>query len=318
MQASSKLYRMSWLLLVLSLPTANATVRMRAWRSIKALGAASLRDGVYLLPAQPDHFEKLGVIASDVREAGGVAHVLPTDCPEAGEFSALFDRLEDYEVLLSAITELRGRLSPESVMEVMKETRKLRKRFTRLSQIDFFPGAAVDRTDMALQQLETDANRVLSPDEPEPALGAIRHLDRADYQGRLWATRQRPWVDRLASAWLIGRFIDLSARFLWLASPDDCPDEALGFDFDGATFTHVTEKVTFETLLASFDLHQPALQRIGAMVHYLDVGGHQPPEASGVECVLMGLRETHTDDDQLLLAANQVFDSLHATYTKGK
>ncbi|KJS05854.1 MAG: chromate resistance protein [Gammaproteobacteria bacterium BRH_c0] len=309
---------MKWLLLILSLPTENTTVRMRAWRSIKAWGAASLRDGVYLLPANPDHAEKLEAVAHDVREAGGVAHVLPTDDPEVDEFPALFDRSGDYEALQSAITELCGRLSPESAMEVMKETRKLRKRFTRLSQIDFFPGAAVDRTDTALQQLETDANRALSPDEPLPAPGIIRRLKRTDYQGRVWATRRRPWVDRLASAWLIGRFIDLSARFLWLASPDDCPDEALGFDFDGATFTHVAEKVTFETLLASFDLHQPALQRIGEMVHYLDVGGHQPPEASGVECVLMGLRETHTDDDQLLLAANQVFDSLHATYTKGK
>lgn len=316
---SIKLYAMSWLLIILSLPTENATVRMRAWRSIKALGAASLRDGVYLLPAHPDHVEKLGAIASDVREAGGVAHVLPTDCPEAGEFPTLFDRSEDYEALLSAITEIWGRLSPESAMEVMKETRRLRKRFTQLSKIDFFPDVARDRADRALQELETEANRVLSPDEPLPASGSIiRLLKRADYQGRVWATRHRPWVDRLASAWLIGRFIDPSASFLWLDSPNDCPDEALGFDFDGAAFTHVGEKVTFETLLTSFDLRQAALQRIGELVHYLDVGGRQPPEAFGVECVLMGLRETHSDDDQLLLAANQVFDSLFKTYTKGK
>ena len=80
----------------------------------------------------------------------------------------------------------------------------------------------------------------------------------------------------------------------------------------------MNEKVTFETLLASFDLREVALQRIGELVHYLDVGGHQPPEASGVECVLMGLRESHSDDNQLLLAANQVFESLYTTYAKGK
>lgn len=309
---------MSWLLLILSLPTENATVRMRAWRAIKALGAVSLRDGVYVLPARSDHVEKLEAIACDVRSSGGVAYVLGVNGPETDEFSALFDRTEDYEALHSAIAELRAMLSQESALEVMKETRKLRKHFARLSRIDFFPGAARDRADTALQKLETDANRALSPDEPLPASRSIRRLDRADYQGRVWATRRRPWVDRLASAWLIGRFIDSSARFLWLASPDDCPDEALGFDFDGASFTHVGEKVTFETLLASFDLRTPALQRIGELVHYLDVGGHQPSDASGVECVLMGLRETHSDDHQLLLAANQVFDSLFTTYTKGK
>jgi len=309
---------MSWLLLILSLPTENATVRMRAWRAIKALGAASLRDGVYLLPAYPDHFERLEAIAHDVREARGVAHVLPTDGSEAHDFPTLFDRSDDYEALHSAIGELRATLLPESAMDVMKETRKLRKRFTRLSQIDFFAGAARDRVDRALQELETNANRVLSPDEPLPAAGSIHLLERTDYQGRLWATRRRPWVDRLASAWLIKQFIDPKAHFVWLNSPDDCPDNALGFDFDGATFTHVAEKVTFETLLASFDLRHVALQRIGKLVHYLDVGGYQPPEASGVEYILMGLRETLNDDDQLLLAANQVFDSLYTAYKKGE
>ena len=207
---------------------------------------------------------------------------------------------------------------PRTVMDVIKETRKLRKRLTRLSQIDFFPGAVRDRVDRALQELETDANRVLSPDEPLPASGIIHVLDPADYQSRLWATRRRPWVDRLASAWLIKQFIDPQAHFVWLNSPDDCPNNALGFDFDGATFTHVAEKVTFETLLASFDLRHVALQRIGELVHYLDVGGYQPPEASGVEYILMGLRETLNDDDQLLLAANQVFDSLYTAYNKGE
>ena len=307
---------MQWILLVLSLPTENATVRMRTWRAIKALGAASLRDGVYVLPEISDHGENLNAIAEDVRVSGGTAHVLYSNTVETEAFPALFDRSEDYVALEMAIAELRATLSPESALDVMKEMRKLRKSFTRLSAIDFFPGSDQERTEAALIQLEIDANRALSQDEPQPELRDIPRLDRSNYQGRLWATRRRPWVDRLASAWLIGRFIDPSAQFMWLNSPDDCPEEALGFDYDGASFTHVGEKVTFETLLASFDLSFPALQRIGELVHYLDVGGPQPPEATGVECVLMGLRETHNNDDQLLQAANQVFDSLVATYSK--
>jgi hypothetical protein len=309
---------MSWLILILSLPTENATVRMRSWRSIKAWGAASLRDGVYLLPANPDHVEKFEEIASNVRETGGVAHVLLTDCPEGDDFPALFDRSQDFEELLSEITKLRRRLSLESAMEVMKETRKLRKRSSQLANIDFFPGAAHDRVDRELQELEIDSNRVLSPNEPRATSTSIQLLKHADFQGRVWATRRRLWVDRLASAWLIQRFIDSKARFLWLDSPNDCPDEALGFDFDGATFTHVGEKVTFETLMESFDLRQAALQWIGGLVHYLDVGGYQPAEASGIECVLMGLRETYHNDDELLQAASQVFDSLYITYKKEK
>jgi hypothetical protein len=132
----------------------------------------------------------------------------------------------------------------------------------------------------------------------------------ADYRGRIWATRQRPWVDRLASAWLIRRYVDPQAHILWLAHPADCPPDALAFDFDGATFSHVGSRVTFEVLAASFGLEQPAITRLGLLVHYLDVGGVQPPEAAGVESVLNGLRENIANDDQLLLAASAVFDGL--------
>jgi hypothetical protein len=99
------------------------------------------------------------------------------------------------------IVECRARLSRESAFEVLKEARKLRKGFVRLSAIDFFPKATQQQADAALQELETAANQALSPDEPYPEPRTIERLDRADYQGRLWATRHRPWVDRQASAW---------------------------------------------------------------------------------------------------------------------
>jgi len=97
----------------------------------------------------------------------------------------------------------------------------------------------------------------------------------------------------------------------------DCPADALGFDFDGATFSHVGSRVTFEVLAASFGLEQPAIARLGLLVHYLDVGGVQPPEAAGIESVLAGLRETLTQDDQLLTAASAIFDGLLASFDKG-
>ena len=142
-------------------------------------------------------------------------------------------------------------------------------------------------------------------------------LQVADFQGRLWATRERPWVDRLASAWLIRRFVDPQARIQWLARIEDCPSDALGFDFDGATFSHIGSRVTFEVLAASFVLDQPALGRLGLLVHYLDVGGVQPPEAAGIESVLHGMRESISNDDPLLEAASSVFDGLLASFNKG-
>jgi hypothetical protein len=307
---------MKWLILVLSLPTENATVRMRAWRALRAAGAAVLRDGVYLLPAGDDSRLTLEAIAADVQTGGGSTHLMLADEPPDSAFASLFDRSDEYAALLDEIRQASDSLDPANSLDVLKQARKLRKTFAALVAIDFFAGEAQKQTDAALQELEIAANRALAPDEPHAVRSAIKRLRIQDYKQRVWATRRRPWVDRLACAWLIRRYIDRKARFVWLAKPKDCPAKALGFDFDGATFSHVGARVTFEVMLATFGLDQPALRRIGAIVHYLDAGGVQPPEASGVESVLAGLRDSIDDDDQLVKAAGTVFDGLLMTFEK--
>jgi hypothetical protein len=153
--------------------------------------------------------------------------------------------------------------------------------------------------------------------EPRAGTAEIRRLATADFSGRTWATRKHLWVDRMASAWLIRRFIDKKAKFLWLDNPKKCPKTALGFDFDGAAFSHVGSRVSFEVLAASFGLDQdPALARIATIVHYLDVGGAPVPEAVGIEVVLAGLRAAAPDDDKLLGDAGRVFDGLYHAYRK--
>ena len=300
----------TYLSLITSLPTENATARMRAWRALKASGAAVLRDGVYLLPEREACRNTLEAVAADVLSGGGSALVLRVEEPDGAHFMGLFDRSEDFSGLLADVAKLRATLTADTVLDSLKQIRKLRKTFASLAEIDFFPAEAQRQTDATLQELELAAARVLAPDEPHPVDATISLLPLNQYQGRTWATRRRPWVDRLACAWLIRRFIDPQARLLWLASAADCPADALGFDFDGAAFSHVGGRVSFEVMLASFGLEQAALQRLGALVHYLDVGGVQPPESVGIESVLAGLRKAITDDDQLLATASSVFDGL--------
>lgn len=306
----------NWLALILGLPTANATERMRAWRALKASGAAVLRDGAYLLPDNGPCREALTSVERDILAINGTAYILPVVDPAGERFVKLFDRSDDYAKLSAQIEECRGQLNAENALATSKHIRKLRKAYDQLVSIDYFPGKPRQQIDSALQALETALSRALSPDEPHSSNQPITALDLDDYQGRIWATRKRPWVDRLACAWLIQRFIDTHARILWLNTPQECPVDALGFDFDDAAFSHVGNHVTFETLQASFALQQPGLSRIAALVHYLDVGGIQPMEAAGVERVLSGLRETITDDDQLLAAASALFDGLLAGFAK--
>jgi len=301
---------MNMLLLILSLPTENTAARMRAWRSLKASGAAVLRDGVYLMPERPSCRVTLETIASGLNQNGGSAYVMEVAPPPDLDVPALFNRQADYAALLTEIGEARARLDDVSLQDVLKQARKLRKAYAGLVEIDYFPGEAQGQTDLALSELEQACARVLAPDEPHATGHPVAQLAVADYQGRAWATRRRPWVDRLACAWLIRRFIDPKAAILWLAAPEDCPPDALGFDFDGATFTHTGNRVSFEVLQASFALELPALLRLGQLVHYLDVGGVQPPEAAGVESVLAGLRKSIENDDLLLQAACAVFDGL--------
>jgi hypothetical protein len=305
-----------WLALILGLPTANATERMRAWRALKASGAAVLRDGAYLLPDTVLCREALASVERDILSINGTAFILPVVDPEGERFIELFDRNDDYNKLRTEIDECRRQLNAENALATTKQIRKLRKAYDQLVSIDYFPGKPKQQIDSALQELETAVSRALSPDEPHSSNQPITALNIADYKGRIWATRKRPWVDRLACAWLIRRFIDLQAEIVWLDTPQDCPIDALGFDFDDAAFSHVGNRVTFETLQASFDIQEPGLSRIAALVHYLDIGGIQPVEAAGIERVLAGLRETITDDDHLMAAASAIFDGLLAGFVK--
>jgi hypothetical protein len=310
----------SWLLLVVSLPTPSATARMRVWRALKALGCMALRDGAYLLPEGEGREDALLEIAEDCTREGGVAWLIGAQARGAEDeqaWRALFDRSADYAELRKAWKDANRGLSKLGPTELARLQRKLQREFDAVRAIDFFPADASVETEATLAELAKRIEALLSPDEPHEVDVRIPRLLKEQYVGQPWATRRRPWVDRVASAWLIRRFIDPQATFLWLAKPADCPKGALGFDFDGAAFTHVGDRVTFETLLACFDLEEDlALLRLATVVHHLDVGGEPVAEAAGFEAVMTGARERLDDDDALLAEISSVLDSLYAHFQR--
>ena len=311
---------MNFALLILSLPTENATERMRFWRALKASGATVLRDGVYLMPDLPPCVATLEKTATEIIASGGQAYVFIShvDPTLAEHLMQTFDRSAGYAPVLKELTRLHDALTPDSVQVTQKMCRKLAKTYWALAETDFFPGPAKAQLESVLAQVERSCALLLSPNEPSMSLKTIEHLALADFQKRQWATRSRPYVDRLACAWLIRRFIDPKASFIWLDHPDECPSNAIGFDFDGAHFSHREQAVTFEVLVNSFALEHAGLRRMGHLVHYLDVGGVEPPEAFGVEAILAGLRETVSDDDALVQAANGVFNGLLARFEQSE
>lgn len=306
----------TWLVLSATLPTHPSGLRVRVWRALKATGAGTLREGVYVLPEHAASAATLWELERTIVAAGAQAHLLVVPARDEAQersFRALFDRSDLHAELLQSIKEARSRLRQATEGELRKGLRALEAQLAALQSTDFFPGKDSEKSAAALAALRREVELQLSPDEPASSAVAIPPRAASDYQGRTWATRKRPWVDRLATAWLVQRRIDGRPTFIWLSDVRRCPKSALGYDYDGATFTHVGDKVTFEVVAESFGLlADPALRRLAALVHCIDVGGPPVDEAPGFEMLVRGLQLRHADDHALLAAALPAFDACYA------
>ena len=304
-----------WTLLLLTLPSRPTALRLRLWRALKAEGCAALRDGAFLLPsARASAFE---TVATQAAAGGGQAALFELAARDAAQqqaLLALFDRSPLYAQWRGGtLAALRKELPRLIENAAHRRLRTVAEALQAIRRIDDFAGPAADQAQSDFDALAAALDARFAPGEPRARRAAVALLDRNKYRGRRWATRARPKVDRLASAWLIHRFIDPEARFVWFDAARKPPRGTLGFDFDGATFSHVGVRVTFEVLLASFGLEgDAALRKLAALVHVLDVGGIPVAEAAGLDAVLDGLRGLHDDDDLLAAHAAAVFDALYA------
>jgi hypothetical protein len=310
-----------WLLFLLTEAASDGSGRVRVWRALKALGPAILRDGVYLLPARPSLAASLKQRVLEVKRAGGQAFIFAFEAAADDELvlRRLMDRTADFASFVEAIRRFENDEFPElGETEARRGLRALQRDYKSLTATDYFPTRARDEAETALAHADALFTQRFSPGEPHTAQRDVPRLDRAQFQNRIWVTRQRLWVDRVASAWLIRTFIDPQATFRWLSDVRDCPPDALGFDFDGATFTHVGDAVTFEVLMRSFALDDDrGLELLGEMVRSLDIASApRNAEAAGFEAILTGAREQCATDDELLDAIAGPLAFLHAAFAR--
>jgi hypothetical protein len=189
-----------------------------------------------------------------------------------------------------------------------------RERLAGIEAVDFFAGAGRDRVKALLQQLEERTAAAQSA----PSSRLSSPVDAAGYRDRLWVTRPRPGVDRMASAWLIRRYIDAEARFGFAADQQAAPVHAIPFDMFGVAFSHQGEGCTFETLCDAFGIQEPAVARMATVVHDLDLkdGKFGAPEAGTVGTLIDGLQLAHRDDEQLLTHGIALFDALYRGFER--
>jgi hypothetical protein len=313
-----------WLLFVHQLPSNPSNLRVRTWRRLQQLGAIPVKQAVYVLPDTPGAREDFEWLKTEVKASGGDASVFAADHVDAWSDDALVEefrqsRQEAYAELARdvehALKRAGGARRPRGTRApVLRRLLDLfRERLTAIEAINFFGSAGRDRVVTLLEQLEgrTSDPRTSRTSPDSPASGDV-----AAYHGRLWITRPRPGVDRMASAWLIRRFIDPRARFGFAADREAVPDNAVPFDMFGVEFSHQGDGCTFETLCAVFGIREPAVARIAAIVHDLDLKDSRfgAPEAVTVGAVIEGLQLAHTDDDALLAHGTTLFDSLYRSF----
>lgn len=299
-----------WLLLLLSLPPRPSSLRVRAWRRLKALGAVALKSGAYLLPFSPDRYEQFQWLAQEVQKDRGEATLLKVNRVEnmkEPEIVRLFHeaRNADYASLTDRYRKLGSAKRPRAAEELARLAREL----DRLADIDFFEAPGRQQ---ALRAREAAERRVMGP--PKSGARPVGRLDLAALQGRRWATRPRPHVDRIASAWLIKRFLDPAAEFAFAAT-DELPADAIPFDMAGVEFGHQGDDCTFETLLHRSGLRDRRLAAIAEIVHEADLrdGKFQRDEARGLDLVLRGLLAAIKDDHEALAQGLTLFDGLYST-----
>lgn len=303
----------TWLMLIVALPTHPSSLRVRAWRKLRALGAVALKNSVWVLPFSPERLERLQWLTQEIQKDRGEATLVRVDRLEnlsEADVVRLFHqaREADYRALATRYrTSLRGlgrRARGVALGRAADELTRLGRELDRVRELDFFEAPGYQEVD----RLRATADMHLRPPAPEPAAAPL-----PDLRGRLWATRPRPHIDRLASAWLIRRFIDADARFLF-APPAEFPPEAVPFDVMGAEFGHQGEDVTFETLLKRGGLDTPSLRTLAEIVHEADLrdGRYDRPETDGIDLAVRGLAAAIKDDQELLGQALALFDGVYS------
>ena len=303
------------LLLLVGVPPTPSSLRVRVWRRLRSLGAVALKRSAYLLPDTPERYEDFQWLAQEVQRDGGDATLIRVQQIEnmsPGDVLRLFHepRDRDYRQLAARYRKVLQGLDRKSVSRQTHEALvRLSKDHQRVRDIDFFDapgGSEVRRLE------ETIAMRTRSPETPEPQ--PKPSLDLTKLRGRRWVTRPRPHVDRVASAWLIKRFIDPGAVFVF-APPAEFPKDAIPYDAPGVELSHQGEDCTFETLVKRAGLRDRRLARLAEVVHEADLRDGKFPheEARGIDVAIRALLAAASDDHQVLAQGMTLFEGLYAT-----
>jgi hypothetical protein len=312
-----------WLLLIHQIPPKPNYFRVKIWRRLQKLGAVGIKNSVYALPSSDQTLEDLNWVLREIVEGGGDASLVEARLVEGlndEQVKEMFRaaRDADYQAIANDARELarqlprRGEIGEEKRSAVDAALVRLQKRVGEVATLDFFHARGREGVEGLLKELE---GKVAGP--PETDSDAARAVERP--RGATWVTRTGIHVDRMASAWLIRRFIDPQAKFKFVASREHRhqPGE-LRFDMFDGEFTHQGELCSFEVLLARFEVSDAALRAIAEIVHDIDLKDEKygRPDNAGFEHLINGIAMAHPEDEVRLQRASAVLDDLYEYFKR--
>ena len=313
-----------WLLFVHQLPSTPSNLRVKTWRRLQQFGAIPRKQSVYVLPDTPSTREDFEWLTTEVKAAGGDAEVFVGGPADTWSDDTLVEefrrsRQDAYAALAKDIARALQRIGGKRpsrggrAPSVNRILEGFRQRLAAIERIDFFGSAGRDRVAQLVGEFE---KRVSDRADRREAGTAPPPTKAENYQGRLWVTRPRPGVDRMASAWLIRRFIDPQARFGFAADQHALPKDCVPFDMFGVEFSHHADNCTFETLCSVFGIQHAAVSRVAAIVHDLDLKDERfgASDAPTVAAMIEGLQLANNEDETLLAEGMTLFESLYRSF----
>jgi hypothetical protein len=322
----------AWILFFYTVPSKPVKNRIKFWRRLAKAGAVQLKGAVYVLPNNEEHYEICQWLMAEVASLGGEGDFVITDKFEMlgqSDIISLFKRQReaDYHALGKKLNELEVKLSSVEKGSRVKDVKYLRTQLDRLLKehsvikgIDFFPSRASLEAGKKIISLQRMTAEVLNPSklkETGRQQSTIPRRNPDDYKGKIWVTRKNPFVDRMASAWLIRKLIDRDAIFKFIHEYEigSLDENAVIFDMKDGAITHRGDHCTFEVLVKSFGIKDKVVKKIAELVHELDVkdGKFASPEAKGIGEILLGIRKTGRDDQDILQRGADVFEMIYAS-----
>ena len=314
-----------WLLLIHQIPPKPDYLRVKIGRRLQRIGAVPVKNSVYVLPDSDQSFEDFQWTRIEIIDGGGDASICRAEFIDgltSDQIRHVFRtaRNSDYAALAASARELwatlrsSGRSAPRNRTPAADDVAKLRRRLASVTAIDFFDAPERATAVEALELLEAE----LQPERTAPRAKRAARVTRDEYHGRTWVTRAGAFVDRMASAWLIRRFIDSDARFRFVREEDYRPARTeLRFDMFEGEFTHEGDRCTFEVLAGRFVPDDAALRTLGEVVHDIDLkdGKFGRDDAAGIERVLTAIVRASDDDAVRVERAGQLFDDLYALFS---